>query len=57
VRPGSFGRKVFGELEETEVGAALQLKAIEPSRLVYPGAEREFSELLDKIDRGEPIAI
>lgn len=30
---------------------------IELSRLVYPGAEREFSELLDKIDRGEPIAI
>jgi hypothetical protein len=30
---------------------------IELSRLVYPGAEREFGELLDKIDRGEPIAI
>jgi hypothetical protein len=30
---------------------------IELSRLAYPGAEREFSELLDKIDRGEPIAI
>lgn len=30
---------------------------IELSRLVYPGAEREFTELLDKIDRGEPIAI
>jgi hypothetical protein len=30
---------------------------IELSRLVYPGAEREFSELLDKIDRDEPIAI
>jgi hypothetical protein len=29
----------------------------ELSRLVYPGAEREFSELLDKIDRDEPIAI
>ena len=27
------------------------------SKLVYPGAEREFGELLDKIDRGEPIAI
>ena len=31
--------------------------AIELSRLVYPGAERELGELLDKIDRGEPIAI
>lgn len=30
---------------------------VELSRLVYPGAEREFRELLDKIDRGEPIAI
>jgi hypothetical protein len=30
---------------------------VELSRLVYPGAEREFGELLDKIDRGEPIAI
>jgi hypothetical protein len=30
---------------------------IELSRLVYPGAEREFGELLDKIDRDEPIAI
>jgi hypothetical protein len=27
------------------------------SKLVYPGAEREFTELLDKIDRDEPIAI
>jgi len=25
--------------------------------LVYPGAEREFRELLDKIDRGDPISI
>jgi hypothetical protein len=30
---------------------------IELSRLVHPDAEREFSALLDKIDRGEPIAI
>lgn len=29
----------------------------ELARLVYPGAEREFGELLDKIDRDEPIAI
>ncbi len=33
---------------------ALMLKL---SALVYPGAEREFSELLDKIDRDEPISI
>ena len=32
-------------------------RMIELSRLVYPGAEREFSELLDKIDRAEPISI
>lgn len=30
---------------------------IELSRLVHPGAEHELGELLDKIDRGEPIAI
>lgn len=32
-------------------------RMIELSKLVHPGAEREFSELLDKIDRDEPIAI
>jgi hypothetical protein len=30
---------------------------VELSKLVYPGAEVEFAELLDKIERGEPIAI
>jgi hypothetical protein len=30
---------------------------IELSKLVYPGAEREFADLLGKIDRDEPIAI
>lgn len=30
---------------------------IELAGLVYPGAEREFRELLDKIDRDEPISI
>lgn len=30
---------------------------VELSTLVYPGAEREFTELLGKIDRGEPIAM
>jgi hypothetical protein len=30
---------------------------IELAGLVYPGAEREFGELLDKIDRDEPISI
>ncbi len=30
---------------------------IELSRLVYPTAETEFRDLLDKIDRGEPISI
>jgi hypothetical protein len=29
----------------------------ELSSLVYPGAEREFHALLDKIDRGDPIEI
>ena len=37
-----------------ELDRALML---ELSKLVYPGAEREFSELLDKIDRDEPISI
>jgi hypothetical protein len=27
------------------------------SKLVYPGADAEFQELLDKLDRGDPIAI
>lgn len=30
---------------------------LELSRMVYPGAEREFGELLGKLERGEPIAI
>ena len=30
---------------------------IELAKLVYPGAEREFRALLDKIDCGEPISI
>ena len=34
-----------------------RVRILELSRLVYPGAEREFSELLDKIDRDEPISI
>jgi hypothetical protein len=32
-------------------------RMIELSGLVYPGAEREFRELLAKIDRGEPLTI
>lgn len=32
-------------------------RAIKLSRKVYPGAEREFRELLDKIDRNEPLTI
>jgi hypothetical protein len=32
-------------------------KMIELSGLVYPGADVEFCSLLDKIDRGDPIAI
>jgi hypothetical protein len=32
-------------------------RMIELSRLVYPGADREFCELLDKLDRNEPISI
>jgi hypothetical protein len=42
------------EVAGTELDRALMLKL---SELVYPGAEREFSELLDKIDRDEPISI
>ena len=38
-------------------GGLDRAQMIELSRLVYPGAEREFTDLLDKIDRGEPIAI
>jgi hypothetical protein len=38
----------------SELDRALML---ELSELVYPGAEREFSELLGKIDRNEPISI
>lgn len=32
-------------------------RAIDLARSVYPGAEREFRDLLDKLDRGDPIAI
>jgi hypothetical protein len=41
----------------SSAGIPDRARMIELSRLVCPGAEREFSELLDKIDRGEPIAI
>jgi hypothetical protein len=30
---------------------------VELSALVYPGAEREFRELIDKLDRGDPLTI
>lgn len=45
----SVCRGAVGELDR-----ALML---ELSELVYPGAEREFSELLGRIDRDEPISI
>jgi hypothetical protein len=32
-------------------------EAIRLGGLAYPGAERELREMLDKIDRGEPLAI
>jgi hypothetical protein len=38
--------------EELDRALMLELAA-----LAYPGAEREFSELLAKIDRGDPISI
>jgi hypothetical protein len=47
----------LGNVYEEHRGALDRAAMIELSRLVYPGAEREFGELLDKIDRGEPIAI
>jgi len=75
--------RVFGELGENDIGAAIQLKAIDVdldvahmgfvyetvsveldrtlmlklSGLVYPGAEHQFRELLEKLDRGDPISI
>jgi hypothetical protein len=30
---------------------------LELSGLVYPGAEHQFGELLEKLDRGDPISI
>jgi hypothetical protein len=42
------------EVAGSELDRALMLKL---AALVYPGAEREFGELLDKIDRGDPISI
>jgi hypothetical protein len=47
----------LGNVYEDHRGDIDRAAMIELSRLVYPGAEREFTELLDKIDRGEPIAI
>jgi hypothetical protein len=32
-------------------------RAIDLARSVDPGAEREFRNLLDKLDRGDPIKI
>jgi hypothetical protein len=42
------------EVTGAELDRSLML---ELAGLVYPGAEREFGELLDKIDRGDPISI
>jgi hypothetical protein len=40
------------------VGAELdRAMMLDLARLVYPGAEREFAELLDKLDRGDPISV
>jgi hypothetical protein len=50
----------IGELVALYHAAAAKLDRammIELSRLVYPGAEAEFRELIGKIDRDEPIAI
>lgn len=30
---------------------------IELSKMVYPGADREFTDLLERIERGDPIAL
>ena len=37
------------ELDRTEMTAL--------AKMVYPGADREFGELIAKIDRGDPISI
>jgi hypothetical protein len=42
------------EVVSAELDRAMMLDL---ARLVYPGAEREFAELLDKLDRGDPISI
>ncbi len=42
---------------ETARGELDRALMLELYRLVYPGAEREFADLLGKIDRDEPIAI
>lgn len=42
---------------QTAEGELDRAMMVELSGLVYPGAEREFGELLDKIDRGDPISI
>jgi len=47
----------LGSVYEDHRGDVDRAAMIELSQLVYPGAAREFGELLDKIDRGEPIAI
>lgn len=46
----SFVREVAGA--DLDRGMMIEL-----SRLVYPGADAEFRELLDKLDRGDPISI
>lgn len=47
----------LGRIYQAAGGELDRAQMIELSKLVYPGAEREFSELLDKIDRGEPLTI
>ena len=56
----AVGDIVVGDIATiyTKVGSTFDReRAIELARSVYPGAEREFRALLDKIDRDEPIAI
>lgn len=47
----------IGLVYETAKAGLDRALMIELSRQVYAGAEAEFRELLDKLDRGEPISI
>jgi hypothetical protein len=57
VRRGNDIVHIFSICHRLDAGQLDRETAIRLGGLAYPGAETELRELLDKIDRGEPLAI